>query len=86
MCGVPQKLLVDRYDKAFRQPRPQGFTLNAPGPRDEVALARYHEHIGTVKSRTIVIRPNAPLFNVDLGNEKGKQCRLERRLRFNRTD
>ena len=34
-----------------------------------------------VKSRTIVLRPNAPWYNEDIGNEKRKRRRLERRWR-----
>jgi len=30
-----------------------------------------------VKSRTIVLRPNAPWYNEDIGNEKRKRRRLE---------
>ena len=34
-----------------------------------------------VKSRTIVLRPNAPWYNDDIGNEKRKGCRLKGRWR-----
>ena len=33
--------------------------------------------LAAVKSRTIVLRPNAPWYNEDIGNEKRKRRRLE---------
>ena len=39
-----------------------------------------------VKSRTIVLRPNAPWYNEDIGNEKRKKRRLERRGRSSRLE
>ena len=35
--------------------------------------------LAPVKSRTIVLSPNAPWYNEDIGNEKRKRRRLERR-------
>ena len=35
--------------------------------------------LAPVKSRTIVLRPNAPWYNEDIGNEKRKRCRLKGR-------
>ena len=35
--------------------------------------------LAPVKSRTIVLRPNAPWYNEDIGNEKRKRSWLERR-------
>ena len=37
--------------------------------------------LAPVKSRTIVLRPNAPWYNEDIGNEKSKRSWLERRWR-----
>ena len=39
-----------------------------------------------VKSRTIVLRPNTPWYNEDIGNEKRKRSWLERRWRSNRLE
>ena len=39
-----------------------------------------------VKSRTIVLRPNAPWYNEDIGNEKRKRSWLERRWHSNRLE
>ena len=39
-----------------------------------------------VKSRTIVLRPNAPWYNEDVGNEKRKRSWLERRWHSNRLE
>ena len=39
-----------------------------------------------VKSRTNVLRPNAPWYNEDIGNEKRKRRRLERRWGANRLE
>ncbi|XP_068675358.1 uncharacterized protein [Montipora foliosa] len=39
-----------------------------------------------VKSRTIVLPPNAPWYNEDIGNEKRKRRRLERRWRSSRLE
>ena len=39
-----------------------------------------------VKSRTIVLRPNAPWYNEDIGNEKRKRSWLERRWCANRLE
>ena len=37
--------------------------------------------LAPVKSWTIVLRPNAPLYNEDIANEKRKRCRLKGRRR-----
>ena len=42
--------------------------------------------LAPVKSRTIVLRPNAPWYNEDIGNEKRKKRRLERRGRSSRLE
>ena len=42
--------------------------------------------LNPVKSRTIVLRPNAPWYNEDIGNEKRKRSWLERRWRSNRLE
>ena len=42
--------------------------------------------LAPVESRTIVLRPNAPWCNEDIGNEKRKRCRLKRRWRSNRLE
>ena len=42
--------------------------------------------LAPVKSRTIVLRPNAPWYNEDIGNEKRKRSWLERRWRSNRLE
>ena len=38
------------------------------------------------KSWTIVLRPNAPWYNEDIGNEKRKRRRLERKWRCSRLE
>ena len=40
--------------------------------------------VAPVKSRSIVVRPNAPWYNLDIGTEKRKQGSLKRRWRSNR--
>ena len=42
--------------------------------------------LALVKSRIIVLRPNAPWYNEDIGNEKRKRCRLERRWSSSRLE
>ena len=42
--------------------------------------------LAPVKSRTIVLGPNAPWYNKDIGNEKRKRRRLERRWRSSRLE
>ena len=42
--------------------------------------------LAPVKSRTIVLRPNAPWYNEDIGNEKRKRSWLERRWHSNRLE
>ena len=45
--------------------------------------------LAPVKSRTIVLRPNAPWYNEDIGNdnnEKRKRCRLKGRWRSSRIE
>ena len=45
--------------------------------------------LAPVKSRTIVLRPNAPWYNEDIGNEnneKRKRCRLKGRWSSSRID
>ena len=42
--------------------------------------------LAPVKSRTIVLRPNAPWYNEDIGNEKKKRRRLQRRWRSSRLE
>ena len=42
--------------------------------------------LAPVKSRTIVLRPNAPWYKEDIGNEKRKKRRLERRGRSSRLE
>ena len=45
--------------------------------------------LAPVRSRTIVLRPNAPWYNEDIGNEnneKRKRCRLKGRWRSSRIE
>ena len=42
--------------------------------------------LAPVKSRTIVLRPNVPWYNEDIGNGKRKRRRLERRWRSSRLE
>ena len=45
--------------------------------RYENVLRDTMDILAAVKSRTIVLRPNAPWYNEDTGNEKRKRRRLE---------
>ena len=42
--------------------------------------------LAPVKSRTIVLRPNAPWYNEDIGIEKRKRRRLKRRWHSSRLE
>ena len=42
--------------------------------------------LAPVKSRTLVLRSNAPWYNKDIGNEKKKRRRLQHRWRSSRLE
>ena len=56
---------------------PPGVTVD----RYDNVLRDTMDILTPVKSRTIVLRPNAPWYNEDIGNEKRKRSWLERRWR-----
>jgi len=51
------ELLVDRYDRAFRQTRPQGFTLNALGAGDNLVLRASVTFVQRMGQRTLWKNP-----------------------------
>ena len=54
--------------------------------RYDNALRDTMDILAPVKSRTIVLRPNAPWYNEDIGNGKRKRRKLKRRWRSSRLE
>ena len=62
------------------------LSLNLMVDMHDNVLLDTMDTLAPVKSRTIVLRPNTPWYNEEIGNEKRKRRRLERRWGANRLE